>query len=422
MNDGLKKGNFLNYSILIPYLLLAGIGVVMVFSATVPYQLSFGLSPYKLAITQVAFVLLSFVAIAVIYRMKLKALKNRRIIGFMIIILLLLLTYSRFGPHTSANGAHGWIPIPGIGTIQPAEFAKVFSVWYLASVFSAKQEAIEQNGINEIFTGKKWYQKLFMGWRLPIVIILGLEFIMPDFGNLVIIAAIVLTMVGVSGISYRWFSGYAKIFVGVIAVFFAAVFATGGNIVPSFMGSLVYQNSRFKAFVNPFLGLDTYGHQMANSYYAIVNGGWFGRGLGNSIEKNGYLPEAHTDFIFSIVVEELGLIGAFIILGIFFFLIIRILLVGIRAKNPFNSLICIGMSVMFLVQIFVNVGGATGIIPETGVTFPFISQGGSSFLVLSLGIAFVLNVSADEKRRELLNLTQEYTSPLTFVKPDEVEA
>lgn len=126
------------------------------------------------------------------------------------------------------------------------------------------------------------------------------------------------------------------------------------------------------------------------------------------LRKNGFLPEAHTDFIFSIVIEELGLIGGIIVLGVLFFMIVRILMVGIRAKSAFNSMICIGIGSTLLISVFINIGGAFGIIPETGVTFPFLSQGGSSFLVLSLGIAFVLNISADEKRREVRELSSTY--------------
>ena len=140
---------------------------------------------------------------------------------------------------------------------------------------------------------------------------------------------------------------------------------------------------------------------MANSYYAMSNGGWFGLGLGNSIEKQGYLPEAHTDFVFSIVIEELGFVGASLILALLFFLILRIILVGIRAKNPFNSMMAIGIGGMLLVQTFVNIGGISGLIPSTGVTFPFLSQGGNSLWVISVAIAFVLNIDASEKRAQM---------------------
>ncbi|NHI66814.1 FtsW/RodA/SpoVE family cell cycle protein [Lactococcus formosensis] len=403
MKDGLKKVNFLNYSILIPYLIMSAVGIVMVFSATVPYQLAKGLSPYKMAINQGAFMLLSFVAIAVIYRMKLRAFKSKKMIGWVLGLLVLAMLYSRFGPNTSANGAHGWIPIPGVGTIQPAEYAKFFVVWYLASVFSEKQDEIYEKDIAAIFKGKTLGQKLFGGWRFSILLMLGILVIMPDLGNASIMAMITGVMIASSGISWRWFSGYGKMILGAMIAFIVYLYAVDGDVIPGH-----YVNARFKAMVNPFEGLSTYGHQMANSYYAVSNGGWFGRGLGNSIEKNGFLPEAHTDFIFSIVIEELGLIGGIIVLGVLFFMIVRILMVGIRAKNAFNSMICIGIGSTLLISVFINIGGAFGIIPETGVTFPFLSQGGSSFLVLSLGIAFVLNISADEKRREVRELSSTY--------------
>ncbi len=109
-------------------------------------------------------------------------------------------------------------------------------------------------------------------------------------------------------------------------------------------------NKRFVAFANPFQDSSDSGHQMINGYYAMSNGGWFGRGLGNSIQKKGYLPEAQTDFVFAIVMEELGLIGGMIILGLLFFLIMRIFMVGIRAKDPFNSMMSIGVGGIFFAQ------------------------------------------------------------------------
>ena len=162
-----------------------------------------------------------------------------------------------------------------------------------------------------------------------------------------------------------------------------------------------YVAKRFSAFFNPFKDLSGSGHQLANSYYAMSNGGWFGLGLGNSIEKRGYLPEAHTDFVFSIVIEEFGFFGASLILALLFFLILRIILVGIRAKNPFNSMMALGIGGMILMQTFINIGGISGLIPSTGVTFPFLSQGGNSLLVLSVAIALVLNIDANERRDAL---------------------
>ena len=148
----------------------------------------------------------------------------------------------------------------------------------------------------------------------------------------------------------------------------------------------------------------------------MSNGGWFGLGLGNSIEKQGYLPEAHTDFVFSIVIEELGFVGASLILALLFFLILRIILVGIRARDPFNSMMAIGIGGMLLTQTFINIGGISGLIPSTGVTFPFLSQGGNSLWVLSIAIALVLNIDASEKRALA---TQEGPS---YEKPQKIQS
>jgi len=399
MQEGLKKRNFLNYSILVPYLILALFGLVMVFSTTVPMQTAIQQPPYKLVQTQAIFLAFSLFTMWLIYRVKLAAFKSSRVLAFFMPIEIILLVVARFAP--AINGAHGWIRVGALGTIQPAEFLKLFVVWYLASIFSKRQKVIRETDIDGIFETKHKFENFYTGWRLPIFIMLALVVIMPDIGNAVIVILVILTLISCSGISYRWAAGYSRVAAVLIGAFFALMFATQGNVplVPH------YITERFKAFLNPFAGLLSYGTQMANSYFAISNGGWFGRGLGNSIEKKGYLTFASTDFIFPVVVEEIGIIGAFLILGVLFFMILRIMLVGIRARDPFNAMIAIGVGAMLLVQTSINVGGAIGVIPETGVTFPFLSQGGSSLLVLSIAVAFVLNVSADEKRRELLALT-----------------
>ena len=233
--------------------------------------------------------------------------------------------------------------------------------------------------------------------------------IFPDLGNATILALVALIMYTVSGIAHRWFIAFIGILFGVSALSLSTISMIGVDKfskVPVFG----YVAKRFSAYFNPFADLAGAGHQLANSYFAMVNGGWFGLGLGNSIEKRGYLPEAHTDFVFSIVIEEFGFVGASLILALVFFLILRIILVGIRAKNPFNSMMAIGVGGMMLVQVFVNIGGISGIIPSTGVTFPFLSQGGNSLLVLSVAIAFVLNIDASEKRAQLYEELETHSS------------
>lgn len=135
-----------------------------------------------------------------------------------------------------------------------------------------------------------------------------------------------------------------------------------------------------------------------NSYYAISNGGLFGVGLGNSIQKRGYLPEPNTDFIMSIISEELGLIGIIIILCLLAFIVCRAIYIGIHSENTFNIMVCYGVATYFALQAFVNIGGVVGFLPITGVTFPFISYGGSSMMSLTLCLGLLINVSAQEKK------------------------
>ena len=169
-------------------------------------------------------------------------------------------------------------------------------------------------------------------------------------------------------------------------------------------GKFAHVYDRFSVVRDPFSDQLGNGFQLVNSYYAIYNGGWLGLGLGQSIQKKGFLPVAETDFIFSVTIEELGLLRAFIILGLLLFLILRIFAVGIQATSSFNSLVSIGVGSAILIQVFVNLGGILGLIPMTGVPFPFMSYGGSNLLTLSILIGFVLNISADEKRKKIYSL------------------
>lgn len=391
----IDKRQLLNYSILIPYLILSVIGLVMVYSTTSANQIINGGNPFRTVINQAAFWVVSLVAIYIIYRMKLSFLRKKSVIYSVIAVEVALLAISRLFP--PINGAHGWIPLPGAGNLQPAEYLKLIIIWYLAHIFAKEQAEIRTYDYLALIRGK-WIPREFFDWRVISFLLLGLVATLPDLGNATIIALIMVIMISVSGIAYRWFSTSV---LGIVAIstFILGTIRVFGVEAVAKIPLFGYIARRFSAFFDPFGNATGSGLQLTHSYYAMSNGGWFGRGLGNSIEKKGYLPEAHTDYAFSIVVEELGFVGASLILGLLFFLIIRIIIVGIRARSPFNSMMALGTAGMLLIQTFVNIGGIAGIIPATGVTFPFVSQGGSSLLIISIAIAFVLNIDANEKRR-----------------------
>lgn len=394
----IEKRRLLNYSILIPYLILSIIGLIVVYSTTSALAIQSGGSSIRMVLTQGAFFVFSLFTITLIYKFSLNFLRNKKVLALVILVEVILLLLSRFITAT-VNGAHGWLTIPGGFSIQPAEYLKVILVWYLALTFSKRQEEIQDYDYQAL-THNEWIPRNLTDWRWLTLILIGIVAIMPDLGNATILALTVLMMITVSGIGYRWFTSLLGLVVSGSAIVLGTIWIVGVDRVAK-VPLFGYVAKRFSAFFNPFKDLSGAGHQLANSYYAMSNGGWFGLGLGNSIEKQGYLPEAHTDFVFSIVIEELGFVGASLILALLFFLILRIILVGIRAKNPFNSMMAIGIGGMLLVQTFVNIGGISGLIPSTGVTFPFLSQGGNSLWVISVAIAFVLNIDASEKRAQM---------------------
>ncbi|HEM3683996.1 TPA: FtsW/RodA/SpoVE family cell cycle protein [Streptococcus suis] len=398
----IDKRQLLNYSILIPYLILSVIGLVMVYSTTSANQIINGGNPFRTVINQAGFWGVSLVAIYTIYRMKLSFLRKKVVIYSVIAFEAVLLAISRLFP--PINGAHGWIPLPGAGNLQPAEYLKLIIIWYLAHEFAKQQAEIRTYDYQALIKGK-WIPREFFDWRVISLLLLGLVATLPDLGNATIIALIMVVMISVSGISYRWFSSAVLAIVAVATFVLGTIRILGVEAVEK-IPLFGYIARRFSAFFDPFGNATGSGLQLTHSYYAMSNGGWLGRGLGNSIEKKGYLPEAHTDYAFSIVVEELGFVGASLILGLLFFLIIRIIIVGVRARSPFNSMMALGIAGMLLIQTFVNIGGIAGIIPATGVTFPFVSQGGSSLLIISIAIAFVLNIDANEKRRSIEEIEQ----------------
>ncbi|MGT2948254.1 cell division peptidoglycan polymerase FtsW [Streptococcus devriesei] len=396
----IDKRHLLNYSILLPYLILSVLGLIIVYSTTSANLIQNGLNPFRSVINQGVFWIISLLAILFIYRLKLNFLKNSGVLTIVMLIEALLLIIARFWTQ-EVNGAHGWIVLGPI-SFQPAEYLKIIMVWFLAFTFARRQQTIEVYDYQAL-TKRKWLPKQLSDlkdWRFYSLVLIFLVAAQPDLGNATIIVLTAVVMYSVSGVGYRWFSALLTGIIALSAVFLGIINMVGVKTM-SRVPVFGYVAKRFSAFFNPFQDVTDSGHQLANSYYAMSNGGWLGRGLGNSIEKRGYLPEAQTDFVFSIVIEELGLIGASLILALIFFLILRILLVGIKAKSPFNSMIALGVGGMMLMQVFVNIGGISGLIPSTGVTFPFLSQGGNSLLVLSVAIGFVLNIDANEKREEI---------------------
>ena len=382
-----KKLHYMDYVLFIPYLILSGIGVVMVYSSSSYVAAQNGSTPTGYLVKQLIWVVLGLVITLVCMNLKIDIFKQTRLLGILGFAMLFVLVLLRLIGQ-SINGAAGWI-ILGPVSIQPAEFCKFYLIIYLASIISQR----------EAHFGVARMRELGAQFVMLFAMIL-LIFVQPDLGGATINLAIAAVILFASGISY-----FVGVFAGAVAAFEWILVPLVSRLPQSAFANS-YQLRRFLGFLNPFKTASGAGTQLVNSYYAISNGGLTGVGIGNSLQKRGYLPEPNTDFIMSITSEELGLIGILLIMGLLLVIVMRTIYIGVRATNTFNALVCYGVAAYMTIQAFINVGGIVGLIPITGVTFPFMSYGGSSMMVLTLSLGLVLNISALEKMARLDTVRQ----------------
>ena len=382
---------YFDYRIFIVYLLLMTIGVIAVYSASSEILLIHGFKATVYGQKQLLYAFFGVLICLACYSINLDYLRRCKLLLWLLVIVADLLVYVRlFGQ--AVNGAKGWINLGPIN-IQPLELAKLVLTLYLAWMLAKADGRLVRGHI--------------ISQLLPTAIIAGLLMILvlvePDFGGTAILFCLVLIMYSVSGIP----TGYILLSIIGITVLVVGGFSLIVAWNPSFLQD-VYVYKRFIAFLHPFKTAANEGAQLVNSYYAIHNGGLFGLGLGNSIQKRGYLPEPYTDFILSIIAEEVGSLGALVVLGLLFYLMILIMERGVKAQSQYSALICFGVTAIIFFQTLFNVGAVLGLMPITGVTLPFISYGGSSLWVLSAAIGLVLNVTAEEKIRQEVQAEDEY--------------
>lgn len=363
-----------------PYAVLSIIGLLEVFSASSYRLMIAGENPRSLLYRQLFFVILSWGALALVYSVKLQHFLKLRVAQFLLgcsALLLLLVKVHLFG--VTVNGAQRWVSIFGI-QFQPSELANIALIFYLSYYFR-----------NPLQSKKEL--------RAPIVVTLFLAtlvFIQPKVTGalILLILAGVLFWAAAIPVDVGLIFGFAAILAALLAS--GIVLLLGSHELLPHLFQHVYE--RIAIAGNPFVDVHGTGYQMSNSYYAMYNGGFFGRGLGNSITKNGYLPEAETDFIFSIIVEELGMIAALVLLLLLFVMCLRMFWLSTQCKNHQAALIVMGIGTLLLVQTSINVASTLGLIPMTGIPLPFISYGGTSYLILSVSIGIALNISAKERR------------------------
>ncbi|HEV3235150.1 MAG TPA: putative lipid II flippase FtsW [Candidatus Dormibacteraeota bacterium] len=344
---------------------LCAFGLVMVFSSSeVSGYLEYGNASYyfqRQIIWLVVGAVLGLLALGFDYH----RLRGLAPIGALVVVALLVLVLV---PHIGVvrNGARRWFGV-GSFTFQPAEAAKIVAIVYLARWLEKSTERVRS------------FRKGLVPFLVMLSVLLGLVLLEKDLGTSAILAVIAVAMFLVAGA--RWTH-----LAGVLAV------ATGGMAV--LIKLEPYRYSRMLSYLNPWSDALNTGFQGVQSVLALGSGGLFGVGLGNSIQKYQWLPEAHTDFIFAIIGEELGLVGTVLVLLLFCVLAYRGYRAALRAPDTFGLLLATGITTWLIFQAFVNMAAVTLTLPTTGIPLPFISFGGSSLSVSLAAVGLLLNISA----------------------------
>lgn len=363
MFEGLLKIKHVDYSLLFVIIILSLFGLLMVYSASnVVASFKYNDSLYYFK-RQFIFLVISYIILILLIMLDTVYLEKYANIIFIISFIFLLLVLVPF-IGVKRGGARSWISVIGF-SIQPSEVMKFGLILMYSKLL--------QNQYKNI-TSFKTFCLLFM---IPVIIFLVIM-LQPDFGTGIVIIASSLIILYICGGRYKHFT--------IIVVLLVAFLVVLIIIAP-------YRLKRIYSFLDPSLDPLGAGFQGIQSLYAITPGALFGHGFNNSIQKHFFLPEPQNDFIFAICLEEFGLIGGFIILGLFFFIIYKGYKISIYVSNKFDKFLAISISTFLAVQLIINVFVVVGLFPVTGITFPLFSYGGSSLIITMSMLAILLNIS-----------------------------
>jgi len=347
------------------------IGLVAISSASIEYADWHYQNPWFHTQRHLVYLVIALGAGIAMYRVPSKFLLDTGWVWLFVALALLILVLIP-GIGREVNGSQRWLPL-GPFTLQPSEFAKMAMVVYLAGYMVRREHEVRHH---------------WQGFLKPMAVLFAatlLLMIEPDFGATVIVAGSAFGMLFLAGVKLGHFM---LVLVGALAAMLVLVI------------SAPYRLKRLTAYTDPWADPFDTGFQLTQSLIAFGRGEWLGVGLGNSVQKLFYLPEAHTDFVFSIWAEETGFIGALSVIGLYVALIGRILWVGRRtlsAGNPFGAYICYGVALVYSGQAFVNMGVSSGLLPTKGLTLPFVSYGGTSLIVCCCMLALVLRIDRDTR-------------------------
>ena len=363
-------------------ILLLAIGVVMVYSASIVMaeaSAHTGFRPWYFLVRHVIFVGVGVVAAFVTFQIPMRAWERLApwlFIGGAVLLILVLIP----GIGKSVNGARRWLSLAFVN-LQPSEFMKLAVVLYAAS-YAVRKAAF-------LHAEQPLRQTLIRGF-LPLFVVMvatgGLLLLEPDFGAFVVIVAIAFGILFLGGLDWRLFLGLLLLLpIGLGAILVAAP----------------YRLQRLVTFLDPWSDPLGKGYQLSHSLIAFGRGEWVGVGLGSSVEKLLYLPEAHTDFLLAVTAEELGFAGVLAVIGLFIWLLYRTYAIGrqaTRLERPFAALVALGIGVWIGVQAFINIGVNMGVLPTKGLTLPLLSFGGSGIVANCIGLAILLRVDYENRR------------------------
>ena len=350
--------------LLIAVILICIFGIIMIYSASSIWAEYKYNDPFKFVKAQSIFFIIGLLFIFILSKFNIDILyKKANLILLICFILLVLVLIPGIG--TIRNGSRSWFGIGSLG-IQPSEFAKIGLI-----IFVAKYIANNQKNVKDIKKGV-----------LPILLVIGVFFALimlePDFGTAMVIVLTLIVMIFISGVKLSFF-----IKIGILGLL-----GIVGLIIVA-----PYRMERIVSFLNPWVDPLGSGYQIIQSLYAIGPGGLLGQGFLNSHQKQFYLPEPQTDFIFSIISEEFGFLGILIVTSFIAFIFYRIIKIALKENNLFKKYLAFGLGFGIIIQSLLNIAVVIGLIPVTGVTLPFLSYGGSSLLISMISIGIILNIS-----------------------------
>ncbi|MBO5337613.1 MAG: cell division protein FtsW [Lachnospiraceae bacterium] len=372
---------YFDYSLLVIVLFLLGFGLIMVYSAS-SYEAfdDYGDAAYYMKKQLVANIL-GLVAMIVVANIPYHFWERFAFLGYLVSAVLIVLVMTPLG--IESHGARRWIRIPGIGfNLQPAEVAKLCMILFLATLVCKMGKSVRS-------------LKGFFFMLLAPLPIVGMVYLITDnLSSAIIILGIAVLMVFVASPDYKKFIIIGLLGVAVITIALFTIISSADSVEG-------FRSERILAWLDPESQAQDKGFQTVQALYAIGRGGIWGQGLGKSMQKLSFLPEAQNDMIFSIICEELGLFGAVAIILMFIMLLWRMMIIANNASDLFGAMLVVGVMGHIAIQAILNIAVVTNTIPNTGISLPFISYGGSSVMFLMIEIGLVLSVAKRIQLKEL---------------------